>query len=395
MPKADTDALKKPLTTIEHELSNTLRAPVVSGLDAARSLAITLVLVDHYFVTDHLFHSHPELGSLGVMIFFVLSGYLITSILLREHSKTRGISLSNFYRRRAFRIFPAFYCCWILTTIIDLAFHDFHWKGALTSFFYMMDYGRAIHYEDLAYSHMPISWSLAVEEKFYLLWPLLLIFLLKKTRPVMIRWLVLILCGLWIYRAILWIGVGVAPYYLYNAFDMRADNLLAGCMLAILLADSKTRLGCCHVLRWQWLALLPPVLLAIAVLFPPSNRAFFLVIWTLRPLIIAVMLLQAAYWGARSWSFCRTRFVRVIALLSYSLYLFPPVASKLIFLLHIPHNGFASAVLFPFLVIASYRFVEQPFMRMRDRFDPHRKTSLSPEWATKTVTSSAGNVTTG
>jgi peptidoglycan/LPS O-acetylase OafA/YrhL len=367
-----------PLRTIERELGRVLHTRVISGLDALRALAITLVLVDHYRVTDHLFRTHPELGSLGVMIFFVLSGFLITSILLREHAATGGISLVDFYRRRAFRIFPAFYCCWILATVMDVVFHQFYWKGALVSFFYLMDYGRALHVGDPAYSQMWISWSLAIEEKFYLLWPLLLLFLLKKKRSTMLRTMVLIIAGLWTYRAVLYLVAGVRWAYLYCAFEMRADALLAGCLTAILVADSRSRLLCCTVLRWQWLSVLPPPLLAWAVLFPSANRGFFLLVWSLQPLIIAVMLLQTAYWGARSWRLCRTTAVRVVALLSYSLYLYHPLGSKLIYLLHIPHNGLASALIVPVMAVASYRYIERPFMRMRDHYSPHRQEPFLP-----------------
>jgi peptidoglycan/LPS O-acetylase OafA/YrhL len=359
------------LRVIDHELTEVLHARVISGLDALRALAVALVLADHYRVTDHLFRTHPELGWLGVMIFFVLSGFLITSILLREHTATGSISLREFYRRRAFRIFPAFYCCWMLATAVDLAFHEFHWQGALTSFFYMMDYGRAFHAGELAYSHMWISWSLAIEEKFYLLWPLLLIFLLRK-RSATVRTILLIIFALWTYRAILYLGFGVRWNYVYCAFEMRADALLAGCLLAVLVGNDQTRLVCCRLLQWQWLSMLPPLALACIVLSPPANRGFFLLLWSLQPLIIAAMLLQTAYWGARSWAFCRSRIVRVVALLSYSLYLYHPLGSQIAYFLHLRHNGLVSALLVPVMAVASYSLVEKPFMRMRDRYSPHR-----------------------
>ncbi len=359
------------LRVIDHELTEILHAKVISGLDALRALAVALVLADHYLIMDHLFGTHPNLGWLGVMIFFVLSGFLITSILLREHEATGTISLREFYRRRAFRIFPAFYCCWVLTTVVALTFHEFYWRGALTSFFYMMDYGRAFHAGELPYLHMWISWSLAIEEKFYLLWPLLLILLLRK-RSTMLRTMALIILGLWTYRAILYLGLGVRWNYVYCAFDMRADALLAGCLLAVMVGNSKTRLVCCRLLQRQWLSVLPPLALACIVLFPPGNRALFLLLWSLQPLIIGAMLLQTAYWGARSWAFCRSRIVRVVALLSYSLYLYHPLGSQIAYFLHLRHNGLVSALLVPVMAVASYSLVEKPFMRMRDRYSPHR-----------------------
>ncbi len=129
------------------------------------------------------------------------------------------------------------------------------------------------------------------------------------------------------------------------------------------------------LLRWQWLSLLPPLFLVWAVLVPSANRALFLLLWSVQPLIIAAMLLQTAYWGARSWTFCRNRIVRMVALLSYSLYLYHPLGSKIIYLLHIPHNGIASALLVPLMAVASYRLIEVPFMRMRDHSEPPSETS--------------------
>src|ERR1700728_1791681 len=125
------------LQAIDQELGKALNTKVISGLDALRALAVSLVLIDHFDLTEHLLGGRRGLGSLGVTIFFVLSGFLITSMLLKEHRKTGGISLTNFYRRRAYRIFPTFYCCWILTTVVECLAHQFHWKTAAISFFYL------------------------------------------------------------------------------------------------------------------------------------------------------------------------------------------------------------------------------------------------------------------
>ena len=92
------------LQAIDQELGKVLNTKVISGLDALRALAVSLVLIDHFDLTEHLLGGRRALGSLGVTIFFVLSGFLITSMLLKEHRKTAGISLTNFYRRRAYQM---------------------------------------------------------------------------------------------------------------------------------------------------------------------------------------------------------------------------------------------------------------------------------------------------
>jgi peptidoglycan/LPS O-acetylase OafA/YrhL len=370
----DSAPMQVSLGSIDQELRQVLSTKVISGLDALRALAVGLVLIDHFLFTDHLLGVHPKTGSLGVMIFFVLSGFLITAMLLKEYRKTGGISLGNFYRRRAYRIFPTFYCCWILTTVVDFLAHQLQWKTAAISFFYLMDYGRALAPENVQpWMHMWISWSLAVEEKFYLLWPLLLLFLLK--RPTLIRILVSIILGQWTYRAILFLGLHVSESYVYCAFDMRADALLVGCLLAILLEKDSTRLLCCRALRWQWLSLLAPLALAWVVMAPPSNQAAGLLVWSLEPVVIAVMLLQVVYWGAKSWTLCSRGIVRITAHLSYALYLYHPLAGKIVKLLGLRHLGLYAVGLLLLMATASYYLVERPFMRMRDS---HRETAANP-----------------
>ena len=357
------------LLWIDQELRRVLDTKVIAGLDALRALAVSLVLIDHFLLADHLVGEHPKTGSLGVMIFFVLSGFLITGGLLKEHRRTGSLSLRNFYRRRAYRIFPTFYCCWILTTAVDLLAHQMQWKTAAVSFFYLMDYGRALAPENVQpWMHMWISWSLAVEEKFYLLWPLLLLVLVKRPSPR--RILASIILGQWLYRAILSLVFHVSSSYVYCAFDMRVDALLIGCLLAMLVADDGSRRVCCHVLRWQGLSFLAPCALMWVALAPPANPAAGLLVWSVQPVMVAILLLQFVYWGAQSWSVCGSQPVRLVAQLSYALYLYHPLAGKIVKLLGLHHLGIYAAALMMGMAIASYYLVEVPFMRMRDRPSP-------------------------
>jgi peptidoglycan/LPS O-acetylase OafA/YrhL len=365
------------LQTIDQELVKVLGTKVISGLDALRALAVGLVLIDHFRLFEFFFQIHPKTGSLGVMIFFVLSGFLITSMLLKEYRKTGLISLSNFYRRRSYRIFPSFYCCWILTTVVYCLAHQFQWKPAALSFFYLMDYGRAFAPENVRpWMQMLISWSLAVEEKFYLLWPLLLLFLLK--RPPLARLVAYIIFGQWIYRAVLYLLFHVSIDYVYSTFDMRVDALLVGCLLAILVENETTRVVCCAVLRKQSFSLLAPAALVLVVIAPLNNQSAWLVVWSLQPVIIAVMMLQVIYWGARSWTVCSHGMVRLTAQLSYALYLYHPLAGVIVKLLNLRHLGYPAVLLTLVMAPASYFLVERPFMRLRDRQQPPARGRVIP-----------------
>ena len=137
----------------------------IPALDALRAASALLVILYHCGV--------PYIpASLGVTVFFVISGFLITWILLKEYDQRGTISLRNFYGRRSFRIFPAFYVFWAIMIAATL-FRHAHvlWGQALSSFFYVCNYYQGTHgYPSSAFSR---TWSLAVEEQFYLLWPLL------------------------------------------------------------------------------------------------------------------------------------------------------------------------------------------------------------------------------
>ena len=146
---------------------------------------------------------------------------------------------------------------------------------------------------------------------------------------------------------------------------------LAGCLLAILVENEKTRLFCCWLLRWQWLSASPRPRPGVDLPRPSSSRRriaiFTSILWSIQPPLIAAWLLQFVYWGAKSWTICGTAPVRFVAHISYALYLYHPLASEIIYDLHVPHLGYSAAILALLMSIASYYWIEKPFMRMRDR----------------------------
>jgi peptidoglycan/LPS O-acetylase OafA/YrhL len=206
-------------------------------LDGLRGLALLMILAFHL-------HLLPG-GSLGVDIFFVLSGFLITALLLQEWQQRGAISLPAFYLRRGLRLLPAF-----LALLLVLTFFSFWAQSA--------DEARArrselivaacyvANWPTLHQTPMPFlghTWSLSVEEQFYLLWPLLLCFMLWRQysrRQVLLMVCAGILASLSL-RIVLYDqirGAGAAKssivMRLYMGSDTRADALLVGCLVALL-----------------------------------------------------------------------------------------------------------------------------------------------------------------
>src|SRR5689334_6993090 len=145
-------------------------------LDALRALAVLAVMVHHFLPVDRFIPpDYITLGFLAVRLFFVLSGFLITGILLSYRSDTRDNALRRFYLRRVLRIFPIYY----LTLFIALALQVRAIQlGAFWHLTYLSNYVAPFHPEWMGpASHF---WTLAVEEQFYFVWPFIVLFVPRK-----------------------------------------------------------------------------------------------------------------------------------------------------------------------------------------------------------------------
>jgi peptidoglycan/LPS O-acetylase OafA/YrhL len=143
------------------------------SLDGFRAVSILAVLFSHLAGTRHAYPVQAFMGplaTLGVHIFYVLSGFLITHLLLGEQMRTGAISLRGFYLRRVFRIFPVFYAFLIAMAVLRaVGFLKLFWGDLLIAGGFMADFGGT----DWNVQHF---WSLSSEEQFYFLWPALLVF---------------------------------------------------------------------------------------------------------------------------------------------------------------------------------------------------------------------------
>ena len=307
-------------------------------------------------------------------MFFVLSGFLITWLLLKENENFGTVSLRAFYMRRSLRIFPAFYCYAAIALGIAMVTHrSIFWPQTLASLMYVNNYYQAIHgHTTSPFSH---TWSLGIEEQFYLLWPALFLAFRRNYRR--LAWVLCILIlSFWAYRAILFFRFHIPEVYFYEAFDARADHLLIGCLLAVVLRASFA--------QSHWLTICNPGMSLVVVgLLVISNACEYVYGHSYRdtigaianPLLAAAFIAQViAMADTRMWGWLNTSGVRYVGRISYSIYLYQAIAmgtpKKLLasYPVIVQLAGCVGAVLG--VASLSYFVVERPFLALRKGFEP-------------------------
>jgi peptidoglycan/LPS O-acetylase OafA/YrhL len=340
----------------------------IPSLDGVRAISILMVVYGHLCGTLHFPVSIPEYGRwcgdvahLGVLVFFVISGFLITSLLMSEREMTGSISLKRFYLRRIVRIFPAFYA-FILVMAIGTVFGVVELTGR--DFAYALTY--MVNFEPnrgLPIGHL---WSLSVEEQFYLLWPLTL--LLLRERRALIVAVAAIFTGPLVRVAIReWI-FHVDPHSLngmLTSFPATFDYLAAGCALALLRPWLLTRTWYLRLTASPWLVLAIPLVLLINRM--GSHTMAILLGSPLMNVCIALLIESSTrHASSLAGRFLNWKPIVFLGVLSYSLYLwqspfFNHRSSAWI-------NAFPQNLLLAFLAaLASYFLIERPFIRLRRR----------------------------
>ena len=344
-----------------HEVLGQRHLPALDGL---RAIAVFVVIAYH-----GMFEWIP--GDLGVSAFFVLSGFLITWLLLQEHDASRSISLKRFYIRRVLRIFPAYYCFIAASFAFDALRHNV-WPAALrwSAVLYLVNYYNALH------GHPPTSiahaWSLGVEEQFYLLWPLLLTLLLRGRMRWVLRGLVVAVVAVPLYRSLLFLEFGAPAAYVYNAFDARFDNLAVGCLLAVCVRNPRFAAAAAALVRRTWLPLVTVCLIVLSR--TALGRGYHYSIgMTVDALLIAVLILQALQlYRHPVGAWLEHPVTRHLGVLSYSLYLWHLWGLDVGHQLHrfpaLAQFAVGAAASFV-LASASYYLIERPFLSLKKRFE--------------------------
>lgn len=335
-------------------------------MDGLRAISIFGVALAHLGGTRGFpewegFRALGDLGNLGVRVFFVISGYLITHLLINESRSAGTISLRQFYLRRTFRIFPAFYvylgCLGILTAIglIVVPAKDFA-LGAT----YLINF---VHKKDWEVGHL---WSLAVEEQFYLIWPATILFLGWRRATTAVVAVVLVAPLL---RIGTWYLLPDLRGIITKAFPTVCDAIAAGCVLACL----RPRL-----LEWKGYErfsasaafVLVPIVVLVSNSFASHTRPDLLVGQSVRNIGIALCLDWCLrYPDSRVGKLLNLRGMVWIGTLSYSFYLWQQ--------LFLNRNSDAWWCAFPaniglavLAAITSFYLVERPVLRLRGKLFP-------------------------
>lgn len=363
--------------------------PRIKSLDGIRAISILMVLLGHSaetigpILTENSATSFFANASLGVKIFFVISGYLITKILINERDKTGSISLKNFYIRRALRIFPVFYLYIVVLIIlknffIPELFQSYEWIGFASVF--LWNYAH-FFIEPKASNNNVVwffghFWTLSMEEQFYLLWPITFIKLKAGSLTKLVIALILLAPV-----------VRLASYYLNPKSSGQIEMMLhtggsiilTGCLGALIENTAFFKDKVMKLINNK--ALVFFIALFVFVISPMLGHRFggayrLPVGDNLQCLCVMILIFWSIYVPSKVAVFLNSKVMVHIGMLSYSLYIW-----QQLFLnnkIHYWFNQFPQNICLVFVVAhMSYYFIEMPFLKQKARFIKQQKTIVA------------------
>ncbi|TDX01809.1 acyltransferase family protein [Dinghuibacter silviterrae] len=341
------------------------------SLNGLRAISIMIVLLYHqlgynFNIEQSLLYYLPIFnGQFGVTVFFVISGFLITYLMLREEQDGGSISLKDFYIRRVLRIFPAYYFLllvyYFLQRLDILHIPKASW---LTSLIYL----KYVNYKIEDYTAH--AWSLSVEENFYFFWPFIFLLGDKVRKYAAIALVAAVPCfRLFLhFHPISWIG--------YTSFFVRINSIATGCICALYRDkiikflqpywEDAINISLITLFSWPWL-----------VYFFGDTLTYVFVVFgdltgTIANTAIAIVMMYSVYGPKKTWyRILNTRVFNYVGVLSYSIYLWQQffMLRTQYWVTHFPQNWLfiATSALF------SYYIIEKPFLHLKSRFAGKRK----------------------
>jgi len=349
------------------------------ALDGLRIVAVAGVFLFHTLT------GFAPGGSVGVDVFFTLSGFVITLLIMKEYRSTGRLRVGVFYAKRLARLWPALLAVCAAVVIVALIFPSSGWGGqeasAIPAAAYVMDLANYGAFgSSTGGNALSPAWTLAVEEQFYLVWPLLLLVMLRFWKVRTVAWITAVLAAAFLLERFLLVSGGAPLARLYNGPDTRADELLLGCAVALVLTSispgSRLHVSLqAGVRRGGPLAGLALVIAVFTLKEPDKPGAWFDLFWTAGPAALALLAALVIGWlvlqpdGLISKVLSHRWLSRPGRDLSYGIYLWHlPVFILLIPL--VPSLAVRvplTAALTLLMAYGSFRFVETPIRRWASR----------------------------
>lgn len=350
----------------------------VPALNGLRALSVLIVLVSHWDLESYV----P--GGLGVGVFFVISGFLITRLLLAENDEFGSIDVVRFLARRVMRLYPPLLTM-VSVVLIYFVVQDrpFDTKAIWSVLFYYANYFRIFDPQPLSNLSLTHTWSLSIEEHFYLVYPpLLMMFLARRWRLIsgLVGGCVLSLVLRCVYYA-LW--GDASSSYIYNATETRMEFIFTGALIAVLC--SRTEIG--RLLsridnRLILCAGIVLILLSILIRDPVYRSTLRFTTQSVGLLLLVPVLVYGPHL-MRIKTAINNRYLDWLGRVSYDLYLLhPPIIAFVIFYIQQRYElnyltksvGFGIGTIASVLAAAcSYYLVDAPTRRVRARLRPRRR----------------------
>lgn len=349
-----------------------------TNLDALRAIAISMVLARHAGQTIALLgpicgytEYFTRVGWAGVDLFFVLSGFLVSGLLFSAYQERKRLDVSRFYVRRGLKIWPAFYTLIATGLLIDAVMPGHHLRttGLFSELFFVQDYFPSI---------WGITWSLAVEEHFYLSLPLVLLFMIRRDRERPFAAMPYVFCVIAVFALACRFAVGwkengtIDPWVCYFPTHLRMDGLMFGVLLSYYYRFRPAVFERIASWRGGWLVIAAGI--AVLSAFPVENRNMHTWGFTVVYLSAGCLVAKAVAFNGPRPIRAISRVLAGIGVYSYSIYLWH------IFYLWrvVPHFHVTSHVglYWVFFVgsvvfgIAAAKVIEIPVLRFRDRVFP-------------------------
>lgn len=359
------------------------------NLDGLRFFSFLLVFFSHAFATKYdsirnetwyqifKFRLFQE-GDMGVSFFFVLSGFLITFLLIKEKEYTGNIDVKNFYIRRALRIWPLYYFCVFFGFVMFPFFKSYlgqiptETSNPILCSTFLNNFDRIINGPPDS-SVLSVLWSVAIEEQFYVVWPILFLIISPKKFPIVF---VLIITMSLLYRT----------FYIDSKIDTHTlgviSDMAIGGLGAYLIINSKSTLNLIQNTK-GWIHFIPYVLTLILLVFKGQIfEAPIMIIFkrVITSVIFLWIILEQNFANYSLFKISKLKYISYLGKYTYGLYCLHPIANlvTMIVLGYLNLNQYSWQlwlIEFPFslglsivISILSYNLFESRFLKLKDRF---------------------------